>query len=469
MNHNRQSYPYQQYQQYYQQYYYNVNAPPQVPQGDPSAALTSVMFQYQQPSLPLSPSQQQQLPQQLNYHYGQPPPTYPYSNSHLNGTHNNYMQFQQPSNQYYADYYALPDQRSIVKYDDLSQPITDNNTTKDTTNKPEQPKNRSKLCCNKWLKSSTAIAQHEKLHIKCPSCDFMCLPSVMAEHEEVYHGKINEDKKKKPPKADGIVPPNAPKIETPEELEAWIAARKKNWPTKANLERKQQEEAERIAKGELPKSNKRRKLNNYQQQRQQQQQILQQQQLNTESLDLEASTSTSLVAAAYDSDNSDDFMDPEKDAITSKDPSAMGKILLPPEEIPRKRCKWFALGRCKKGDQCTFLHQKPEHKKNQPPQPKSAVTFKRRPNLLYKLLEKEIRQEKSAILQCLRYIVDNNYLGEGGSQKANQSAILESNKEAIETECLTDAQTGENIGKRSASTGMIVAVPTVSDATSTAD
>lgn len=37
---------------------------------------------------------------------------------------------------------------------------------------------------------------------------------------------------------DGIIPPNAPRIETPEELEAWINARKKNWPSKENVERK---------------------------------------------------------------------------------------------------------------------------------------------------------------------------------------------------------------------------------------
>jgi hypothetical protein len=37
---------------------------------------------------------------------------------------------------------------------------------------------------------------------------------------------------------DGIIPPNAPRIETPEDLAAWIAARKKNWPSKVNVERK---------------------------------------------------------------------------------------------------------------------------------------------------------------------------------------------------------------------------------------
>lgn len=37
---------------------------------------------------------------------------------------------------------------------------------------------------------------------------------------------------------DGVIPPNAPRIQTPEELQAWIEARKKNWPSKDNVERK---------------------------------------------------------------------------------------------------------------------------------------------------------------------------------------------------------------------------------------
>lgn len=73
-------------------------------------------------------------------------------------------------------------------------------------------------------------------------------------------------------------------------------------------------------------------------------------------------------------------MDPEKDAISSKDPSSMGKILLP-EDKPKRRCKYFMSGKCSKGDQCDFSHQKPEPK---PKQPKPAPTFKKRPNLLFK-------------------------------------------------------------------------------------
>jgi hypothetical protein len=74
-------------------------------------------------------------------------------------------------------------------------------------------------------------------------------------------------------------------------------------------------------------------------------------------------------------------MDPEKDAISSKDPSAMGKILLP-EDRPKRRCKYFMMGKCNKGDECSFSHEKPEPR---PKQPKAAPTFKKRPNLLFKV------------------------------------------------------------------------------------
>lgn len=166
---------------------------------------------------------------------------------------------------------------------------------------------------------------------------------------------------------DGVIPPNAPRINTPEELEAWIAARKKNWPSKDNMDRKAQENAEKEARGELP-LNKKRKLNGKNNASKQQ---------DKKSKNEEPS----LVAAQYDSNSdSDDFMDPEKDAISSKDPSAMGKILLP-EDRPKRRCKYFMMGKCKRGDECGFSHEKPEPRQKQPRNP---PVFKKRPNLLFK-------------------------------------------------------------------------------------
>ncbi|KAI8366955.1 hypothetical protein EDC96DRAFT_507565 [Choanephora cucurbitarum] len=340
---NNNNHHYGQYQPYYYSPYYSHNGNP-VPQGDPSAALTSMMY-YNTPAYYPYPPQDNQ-----NYYYDQ--------------------------------------QRSMLTYDDLAHQTTPTPQPSRTPaslihQQNTQPLEKPKFCCNRMLKTAMAIIQHEKLHVQCSDCDHKCLPSVMEEHEEIAHGKVSS--KKKASRPDGIVPPNAPKINTPEELAAWIAARKKNWPSRANIERKEEEDKAKVARGELM-SNKRKAA-------------------TAEHHAKKTKTADQLVQYSSDSESSD--IDPEKDGVTSKDPSAMGKILLP-EDRPKRRCKYFISGRCKRGDECTFLHEKPEPK---PKQPRPTPAINRRPNLLFKLLEKEIQQEKNVILQCLRHLVDHDFLG----------------------------------------------------------
>lgn len=74
---------------------------------------------------------------------------------------------------------------------------------------------------------------------------------------------------------------------------------------------------------------------------------------------------------AYGSDDDDDdddgesdsdtSVDIERDAVTAKDPTAMGKISLPSEQKPRTgpRCRFFARGHCRNGNKCRYVHEKP--------------------------------------------------------------------------------------------------------------
>ncbi|CEP13946.1 hypothetical protein [Parasitella parasitica] len=368
---NAPQYPYSPY--YYPQCYPNHPQQQQqhhVPQGDPSAALSSMVYQLQQ---------QTQQRQAMGALAAASISSVLGSNRHQ-GPHS--------SVEYYSDYFAVNDQRPMINYNDISQTnacsLVSGNAASSVTNEPDpSPKN----------------------------CNHMCLKSVLEEHEEAAHGKERKENNKKPSRPDGVVPPNAPKISTPEELEAWIAARKKNWPSKDNIERKQQENAEKEARGELLPGKKRKSdvKNTSNEQRPKKK---------------NKSEQLSLVAAQYDSNSdSDDLMDLEKDAISSKDPSAMGKILLP-EDRPKRRCKYFMMGNCKRGDDCGFSHEKSESKPKQPKQPRSAPAIRKKPNLLFKLLEKEIMQEKSVILQCLRYIVDNKFFGKDEQQSVVEDATF---------------------------------------------
>ncbi|KAJ3259935.1 hypothetical protein HK104_006898 [Borealophlyctis nickersoniae] len=89
-------------------------------------------------------------------------------------------------------------------------------------------------------------------------------------------------------------------------------------------------------------------------------------------------------------------------------------------------CRYFVQGNCSKGDQCAFRHQARSggdlgtaEKKPGP------LTHQNRQPLLRKLLENDIRKEKNMLLQCIRYIVQNDFLGQASerTEKSRPSAV----------------------------------------------
>ena len=75
-----------------------------------------------------------------------------------------------------------------------------------------------------------------------------------------------------------------------------------------------------------------------------------------------------------------------------------------------RTCVHFLKGRCKYGDDCRFSHdaepyaQRSSKKARQLNEQPSASA---RPTLLQALLSKEIREERSLLLQCIRKLVSN--------------------------------------------------------------
>ncbi|CAM6103892.1 unnamed protein product [Calypogeia fissa] len=84
-----------------------------------------------------------------------------------------------------------------------------------------------------------------------------------------------------------------------------------------------------------------------------------------------------------------------------------------PSKTSEKLCFFFKRGRCKKGNRCEFLHERRPKKKRKDDDVISAATQpapKRAPTLLSKLLESDIRREKSHLLQSFRFFVNNMFL-----------------------------------------------------------
>lgn len=111
---------------------------------------------------------------------------------------------------------------------------------------------------------------------------------------------------------------------------------------------------------------------------------------------------------------------------------------VPPNKRHKKQgmrlCHFFLRGRCKKGTKCEFLHERSSKPLNgerrEEKSQQAAASMKRKPSLLAKLLDTDIQREKSQILQCLRFFVNNCFLLEYPSQPLEFFSWLQSEGEA---------------------------------------
>ncbi|KAI8344394.1 nuclear fragile X mental retardation-interacting protein 1-domain-containing protein [Chlamydoabsidia padenii] len=285
--------------------------------------------------------------------------------------------FLQPSTTqpfYPTDTWTAQYQRGVVPYDDIST------TQAQTSTKEEEESGGS--CCFRYYKTQKALEQHRSGHVACTECsDFVGIRQLLQDHMETTHGAPKKNKKSIP---DGVVPANAPRLDTPEAIAAWIQERKKNWPSLSNVERKKKQEEERAARGELKRNNNKKRK----EQPSQQDGLIDKKARNTL-----VNYDDSDTASVNDDGDDDDTMDLNADAISSKDPTSMGKLAIPTTTTtrPKKLCKYFMRGKCRRADTCHFSHEKPKQTQQQAKGKQQPVDqFRKRPHLLKMVIKRKI-------------------------------------------------------------------------------
>eukprot|EP00833_Pecoramyces_ruminatium_P007248 jgi/Orpsp1_1/1181280/evm.model.c7180000076588.1 len=167
---------------------------------------------------------------QQNYSY--PPPIY---NEQVHPGYPNYWQYPQ------YPYNPIPPSQ-IPMGRPQSGPPPKSQKVSLNYNPPKKEKKPSIVyeckTCDKTFNGARQHETHMSLHKKCPECDFEASKKVLNLHIEECHSKsINKNK--------------FISLNTPEEIAKWIAERKKNYPTDANIQRKKKELQEKIERGEI--------------------------------------------------------------------------------------------------------------------------------------------------------------------------------------------------------------------------
>ncbi|KAJ2831387.1 hypothetical protein GGI24_001593 [Coemansia furcata] len=190
------------------------------------------------------------------------------------------------------------------------------------------------------------------------------------------------------------------RLDTPEEIAAWIAERKAKYPTAANTRAK------------TPQAQAKRKLS-----------AAAEDPPPANAAANAANPLGMLMQYAGESDTSEpDSDDDEGPELASTKPLAVRAPFRPsglaPGEDRRKLqvCKYFAKGTCHKGKACPFSHPESLNKLQESTTPSNAATEAKQPkggssSLLAMLMAKDIDRENYRIFQCIEYICDRNFLG----------------------------------------------------------
>jgi len=256
--------------------------------------------------------------------------------------------------------------------------------------------------CDKEFPNTEALNAHLKCHEQCefPDCPFSGTKKAVATHFASKHGAYSGTGFK----TIDVEGQNFRVLmgTDPEEVSVWRAERRKHFPT-ADHAAKKMEAAQELAKS------------------------------GGIEVDLKGKKQKKVVTSTDTMDNDDSknvAVEAEEDGSIPKSSSRSSK------GTTKRVCKYFLKNRCKLEANCRFSHDIQDKKDagtNKSPKSKNmigsssstsaatervsqkggGVKIKQTESLLVKLLQTEIIGEENTLLQCLRYIVESNYLVDG--------------------------------------------------------
>lgn len=289
--------------------------------------------------------------------------------------------------------------------------------------------------CERDFNSENSYLSHKKQHVMCeaPGCQYSASSKAVKLHYIQTHEKGRFR----------IV------LTTPEEIKIWRAERKRNWPSKTNIERKKEKKTQNTAggivletkefvyKGQPRLNNTSRKRGNHMQGIREKDVKKVKVEVKTIEVNKRVTSGLSLLQN-YEVDSSSDaenqVEEKRHDCSTKKEENLLqtGEDVTPTNDDLEDGEIEDTENETKEGEEVEgknvelperfrdILQDKKERRRNykqnkgrdnqKKVKGQAKVNSKKNVSLLEMLLAKEIRHERNVILQCVKYIVHNNYL-----------------------------------------------------------
>lgn len=294
--------------------------------------------------------------------------------------------------------------------------------------------------CDQGFASQAELSVHCAEHVSCPrdDCDFAASPAVVALHEKLQH--------------DSTFIRRTASVGTDEDLEEWRRQRRLRYPTLRNIEAKKAAEAERQARHEIIRDDargRRRQRNNKRRQRARRRASPHSRTPRPQQPPCQRAPSPVKEELSPCEDLQDK---PPPDQITDSDSDSeqrSAKAADPPASPPLVSGALASLMACYNSgsdddeppseEPLGQPMQREAAPQEQPPPPTEVVSAKpagpvargkttppprktcwpprRKLTLLERLLAPEVRHERNVILQCVHYVVDNDFFGQAGPKK----------------------------------------------------